>query len=249
MFRTDNDMKTHKIIWQPRGVFLVGVFLFGTLGHLLASPTSDLASTNQEVRDAAAKILRETYVPPARTKWDALVEKMKVGSLMTNFTELLAPYTNNAEGGGGSGIVGWVRYRLDDLWLLELSYTARSSSNQLIHCKLIEQIRDVWVEPPNNFTGVWRTYSANGQLRHEFQYKNGQLEGLLTTFYPDGSKCYTAQQHNGLFDGEGIGFYPSGRIKYKGQSKVGVQVGTWTWYNEDGTVQSKKEFPPPPQQK
>jgi hypothetical protein len=46
---------------------------------LEASPMSDLCSTNQATRDAAAKILRETYIPPARTNWDSLIASLKVG--------------------------------------------------------------------------------------------------------------------------------------------------------------------------
>jgi antitoxin component YwqK of YwqJK toxin-antitoxin module len=42
--------------------------------------------------------------------------------------------------------------------------------------------------------------------------------------------------------GKDTGYYASGRIKYRGQHKDGKQVGTWTWYNEDGSVQSKKDY-------
>ena len=42
-----------------------------------ASPRDDLSSPSQEVRDAAAKIVRETFVPTPREQWEPLVEKIK----------------------------------------------------------------------------------------------------------------------------------------------------------------------------
>lgn len=221
---------------------LTSFFILGALCNLIASPLSDLASPSQEVRDATAKILLATYVAPSRTNWDSLINKLKLGASKTNILELLSPYTNNIEGGGGSGIVEWERYRLDDRWLLECSYTLNTSSNVFTHCALIEQMRSIWVEPPTNFTGVWRTYWANGQKSGEGYYKDGKPDGDGIGFYSDGAKVLVHHWVNGVSEGEEIGFYRSGRIKYKGQYKIGKQVGHWFWYKEDGSIESEKDY-------
>jgi hypothetical protein len=140
--------------------------------------------------------------------------------------------------------IGKIDYGLDDRWVLECSFTNNRSgvsNSGLAQVALREQLRNVWVEPPTNFTGVWRTYWVNGQPSHEFHYKDGHPEGVLTTFRPDGSKTGVSPLRNGVPDGEETVFYPSGKIRYKGTYSAGSPVGTWVWYKEDGSVESKQD--------
>ena len=210
---------------------------------LTASPSADLGSPSQETRDAAAKILRATFEAPPRTNWNPLVEKLKLGIPKTNVLDILGHYADHVEGGGGSGITEMERYRLDDLWLLECSYTGKEASKSVLtHVKLIEQMLNVPVNPPSGFTGTWTIYYINGQKSGTGYYKNGKPDGASMGYYSDGSKALINHSANGILSGEELGFYPSGQIKYRGLYKEGSQAGTWTWYKEDGSVQSKKEF-------
>ena len=52
-------------------------------------PTSDLASPSQEIRDAAAKVLRATAKPPSKIKWFFFTCHLKKGETETNIFELL----------------------------------------------------------------------------------------------------------------------------------------------------------------
>ena len=209
-------MKTLTTVHRHGRLFLAIFFFLGCVENLLASPINDLASTNQEVRDAAAKVLRETYVMPPQTNWDFLVAKLKLGTPKTNVLEILGHFTNNIEGGGGSGATEMERYRLDDLWLLECSYTGNGSDRELTHLGFIQGLRFVIVEAPTGFTGVWRTYYVNGQECGEGCYTNGIAEGEGFGFYPDGSKLIVNHVTNGVLEGEEVCFYPSGKIKYRG---------------------------------
>jgi hypothetical protein len=225
-------------------VLAVG-FLLGE-GILYGSPIDDLGSPSQERRDAAAKILRKTYTPPPRKNWDALVRTLQLGTPQTNIEARLR--SSNLVSGmeWGSGITHVKNYRLDTLWILECSFTNTTpniSNSALYHVGIKEQLRDIWVEPPTNFTGVWRTYWANGQLSTEIKYNNGRRDGEDKTFYTDGSICVLSHVINDSWEGEETAFYPSGRIKYKGQYKGGSQAAQWVWYNEDGSIQSKKDYP------
>lgn len=209
---------------------------------LPVSPRSDLASSAQEMRDTAAKVLLTTYSPPARTNWEPLVAAIKIGSSKTNVLETIRRFCPDAQAEGGDASGSWCSesYRLDDLWMLECGFLC--TSNTLLRIQLSERLRYVWVDPPPGFTGTWTTYFANGSRSHEIQYKDGKYDGEFTAFRPDGSKCYVQHYAAHGAEGEDTGYFPSGRVMYKGVYKGGKQVGTWTWYSEDGTVTSTKDF-------
>jgi hypothetical protein len=223
------------------GKTLLWVFLcwVNTAG---ASPSSDLGSPSQEVRDAAAKILRATYTPPSRTNWDSVIASIKVGTPKTNVLELLRTFNAQPEGCGGGGGIENELYRLDELWLLECTYHFGISNLVFAGCALRQQLRFISVEPPTNFTGIWTVYYINGQKSGQGNFKEGRPEGESIRFYPDGSKALVNHSTNGVLNGEETGFFPSGRVKYRGLYEAGSQVGKWIWYNEDGSVKSKKEL-------
>ena len=212
---------------------------------LHASPEGDLASPFQEKRDEAAKILRATYVPAPRSKWDSLMSNLKLGSAKTNVLQVLGTYTNNIAGGGGSGATEMERYGLDDLWLLECSFTGDDSHRVLTNVRLVQGLRAVSVEPPRGFTGTWITYYVNGQKSGEGHFKNGLPDGECIGFHPDGSRMLVNHSRGGALDGEEVGFYESGAIEHKGLYQTNSQIGTWIWYNKDGSIQTQRDFSKP----
>lgn len=219
--------------------FIGLIVLCGSACGLAASPRSDLSSTNQETRDAAAKILREIYTPPPRTNWDALVASLKVGTSETNILQLLKPVIVRPEGGGGSGTFEAKQFRLDDWWMLECHF-----DHVFLGCELFPRPLDIWVEPPPHFTGVWTTYSINGQKDYEIHYRDGKRNGETTSFfYEDGSRAEVTHFVNGVEDGDDTGYFHSGKISYRGVNRTNEMIGTWTWFNEDGTVKSTQQRP------
>jgi antitoxin component YwqK of YwqJK toxin-antitoxin module len=224
--------------------FLLLVFL-GAAGSLLASPGADLASPSQQTRDAAASLLLASYTPPARTNWDSLVATLKVGDSKTKILEQLKPFNAGlkSEWGFAAGDSCVESYRLDDLWLLECHFYC--SSNTLVERKLADRLRDIWVEPPPKFTGVWTTYYVNGRKSHEIHFTDGKYDGEYAKFGANGSKLVVQHYTAGIAEGEETGYFPSGQIMYRGGYKAGVQVGTWTWYNADGSVRSTQNHAAP----
>ncbi|MDB6110413.1 MAG: hypothetical protein JWR69_2163 [Pedosphaera sp.] len=217
---------------------LLGLLMFCcSVSGLSASPRSDLSSTNQETREAAAKILRATYTPPPRTKWDALVASLKIGASKTNVLSLIRPFIVHSQGGAGSGTFEACQYRLDDLWILECHYDRDIFSG----CKLFPGTLEIWAVPPPGFTGLWRTYYVNGQKSMEIHYVSGKHDGEFTTFYDDGSRAVLTHFVADIQEGEDTGYFRSGKLNYRGVYKANAQVGTWTWFNEDGTIRSTKE--------
>ena len=218
---------------------LIAALLFCATDRLIASPRSDLSSISQETRDAAAKILRGSYSPPPRTRWEPIVDAIKIGDSKDKILEQLRPFSPTPEMCTASGGSYCDCYRLDDLWLVRCCY--RVSDDTLFKHELVEFLRWVWVAPPSHFSGVWVTYFPNGQRSHEIHYQDGQYSGEVTTFRFDGSKCVVQRYGPEGVDGEDTGFFPSGGVKYRGNWKAGKQVGTWTWYKEDGSIRSTRE--------
>ena len=223
--------------------FTIRLVIFSFVSACFASPADDLASPSQATRDAAAKIARATWVAPARTNWYSLVAEIKTGTPRANVLELLRTVKTTALGAGGGGGLGMIEgYRLDDLWVLDITY--REGGNfPVVEKKLVEQMKNTWVQPPTNFSGVWITYWANGQRATEVNYKNGLYHGEWMSFYPDGkSKEYVMHYNNGVSDGEDMGYYRSGSVRFRRLWKQGKPVGTSVEYNKDGSTNSISQF-------
>jgi len=170
---------------------------------------------------------------------------MKKGMTKTNLMELLAPYKIADRGGFGGGGTFSVMYQLDDAWMMTCWFHNKSDyikDEILIDWDLSPNLRQVWVAPPTNFTGTWVTYYVNGQRSHEIHYAAGKYHGEFTAFNPEGKKSHVRHYDHHTIFGESVGYFPSGRIRYRGIHKAGKQVGTWIWYNEDGSTNSVKDY-------
>ena len=103
----------------------------------------------------------------------------------------------------------------------------------------------MWVEPPTNFTGLWVTYFVNGNKAREIDYEDGRYSGEFIAYHSDGPKAYLQHYHHHIAEGADTGFFRSGRTNYQGLYQANKQVGTWIWYNEDGTIKSTRDYSKP----
>lgn len=213
----------------------LALFLAAAL-HLSASPTGDLASPDQATRDVAAKIVRATYQPPPRAKWEPLLAKLTPGMTQQAFADQFArfhlPFGPAIwESGGGSHHLT----RLDDGWQLISIFNSRSQPPTLIEVTLVANIDGFWVDPPPKFTGTWTTYFVNGRKNEEVQYRNGVYFGTSTSYNQDGTKNLVQRYDATGFTDE-TDYYPSGRIKCR-TLRAGASDNI-TNYREDGTIAS-----------
>jgi hypothetical protein len=229
-------------------ILLTGCYETTRAPRLPSASPLEIASVSQEKRNAAAKLLRSSYKPPAKTNWTALATSMKPGMGKSNLLELLRPFGATVEMTAGSGQSHSEDYRLDDAWLLRCAFNNRSrlmADDTLIRAELVERLRAVWVEPSTNFSGIWITYFVNGEKAREVTYKDGRYSGEFIAYHSDGSKAYTQHFNHHIAEGANTGFYPSGRTNYLGWYKSNKPVGTWIWYNEDGSIQTTRDFSKP----
>ena len=207
-------------------------------------PTSDLASPSQEVRDAAAKVLRAKAKPTWKIKWFFFTSHIKKGEAEKDILELLHSCKFNTEPEAGMGGLGEYReYRLDDYWLLGCVFNNNDYKRLFLEeWKLKSRWRDVFIKPPTNFSGVWITYYANGQKSTESNYKGGSRSGEFIGFDPNGSKRSVWHYDNGVAQGLYTQYFPSGQIQVQCQYSNAVRVGDRVLYYENGSKRSSEHY-------
>ncbi len=235
-----------------------------SLGSSPAASQPDLRSPLQAVRDAAATALRTNYTPPSRTNWEAMLERVPIGYPFPdlNFTGL----ANSANQGRTENFVITPTYflprtvdntlflQLDDSWRMHVTLRDSSSNAtgaQIVTARELElNLRPVFVPPPAKFTGTWTCYFPDGRVALTWHCENGLQEGEQTEYLPGDFKIVYNCTHN-LRDGREIGYFPSGQVEHVGISKTGEitpgrfvpqPVGSWFWYNEDGTLKMRQDF-------
>lgn len=220
-------------------VLLIFPILLGSAS--MASPTEDLASPIQEVRDKAAAELRVSFRSVPESRWTPVVDKISKGQSKDEILKLLQPFKVTREMGAGSGQSHSESYRLDDEWILICHF--QNEGDILIDRTLTGSVRHVDVRPPANFTGRWILYFINGVRSHEISMKDGRYSGEFTAYHASGSKAYVQHYTDGVADGTDTGYHRSGKTAYTGQYKQGKQVGTWTWFDESGKISSTRTYP------
>ena len=208
----------------------------GEVDVRLVDVSSQLGDRDPAVRRAAAEQLRNTYVAPDRNTWNALLAALRPGVTKEQLLARLTPQQAKSEGGHGTGPNHMEDYRLDDLWILRCWF--RNDGDVLFEVSLAERMRELWVAPPEGFSGTWVTYFVNGRKAHQIEYREGKYHGTYVAFHASGGKSYVQHYVNHVAHGEDTGYFPSGKVSYRGRYQDGKQVGEWTWFNEDGSVRS-----------
>jgi hypothetical protein len=194
--------------------------------HLYALPLVDLdrrhvlvaelSSPDPKVRDNAAAEIRGTCKEVPESKWQPLLKAINTGEDKADVLKLLKPLHVELVptiSGGGYQVEC---YRLDDDWILKCWY--QDGTDRLGDKQLLLDIKRIWVDCPEHYTGKWVEYFANGQKSAETNCKDGQGEG------------------------DQIRYYPSGRVWFIDHYKGGEAVGTSMWYDEKGIIDRTDEW-------
>jgi len=116
--------------------------------------------------------------------------------------------------------------------------------------------------------GKWKTYSENGNVISEVNYKQGIIDGEALfyydtdeskirikvmfeeekivdnyrEFYKNGVMKADIEYDDGLADGYAKFYYTSGKLKIKGEYSKGEKKGKWLFYTETGQVFDKQKL-------
>jgi hypothetical protein len=152
-----------------------------------AAPEDDLSSPSPEARANAAKIIQEQhlYKPAPRAPWDKLAASIKAGDSGKSVLERIqkAQIDAGATSSYSADVIASITFPdkrrisnmgfiLDDSWKLQCFFKGDS----VIECKVVEEPRDIFVWPPENFTGKWTTYRVNGESVVHY-YSHGHSAG------------------------------------------------------------------------
>ena len=214
-------------------------FAIASSSSIHATPSDDLSSSDQSVRDKAAAALRVSYQSIPESKWMPLLNELKKGLSNKEVRAILLPY-NVTEGGGAAGGGAYsTTFRLDSEWSVCCAFTQKDDI--LFKRELNHSLSGVVVPIPKDFTGRWVTYFPNGSISREENCKNGKRIGTFISYNSDGSKCIEEHYHENGIDSEQIGYHPSGKVSYRVRLSEGRQAGTLTFYDESGKVTSTRE--------
>ncbi|MEI9866090.1 MAG: hypothetical protein WDN00_16360 [Limisphaerales bacterium] len=236
---------------MKRLIAILIIFSIALCLYLLCKPaalsTADLASPSQEVRDAAAKILRAKAKPTSKLKWMLRTVFIRAGETQTNIFDLLHTYNLSVQPEAGMGGLGeYCEYRLDDYWLLGCEFNNNDDQRFILErWKLVSRWRAIAVWPSTNFSGVWINYYANGRKLMESHYKDGLLCGERISFESQGSTNAVEHFDHGKLNGSLTFYFPSGRVRMQCQYSNNVQVGIKVRFNENGTTNFIKDYSKP----
>jgi len=222
--------------------FISSLFLhlaIALLSPIHATPSDDLYSPDQSVRDKAASVLRVEFQSIPKSKWIPLLNQLKDGLSNKEVRAILIPYNVTEGGGAGGGGAHTTTFRLDNEWSISCSFTDKD--NILFKRELNHSLSRVAVPIPKDFTGRWVTYFPNGSISSEEKYKNGKRIGTYISYNSDGSKCLEEHYHKNGIDSDQIGYHPSGKVSYRVHLREDKQIGILTFYDEAGKVTSVRE--------
>ena len=216
--------------------------------QVVAELLGKLADPDSQVRSDAAAELRRLLAGDfgARTNnhgrlyWEERLRQVKPGMKHEEVLRILPPVDKDISGNwsGGTGNQHW---RLDDYWVVGVHYFYPDIVHEM-RPTLNRRARDIWVDPPAEFTGTWTTWHVNGQKAREVEYEHGKRNGALIYFYDNGRKCFKQHYVDGTCSGRDRGWYADGSKSYEGQYVDGKRDGVWTHWYQDGRLQSCEEL-------
>ncbi len=116
------------------------------------------------------------YVPTPHDKWDALTRHLNgLRGKPARAISARALQSGVLVGVGGANSTWESRTQLDVDWVL-ICYFYRGT---LARADLVTQPPILAIKPPSHYTGIWRTYRANGDVETISYYLNGKWSGPL----------------------------------------------------------------------
>jgi len=91
--------------------------------------------------------------------------------------------------------------------------------------------------------GFWRYFWANGDLKYEVFFENGEKEGLEIRYY-DAQDCIELSNsfRHGVLDGPSVTFFPNCSTRCEEIYKDGLKQGYERCYDDKGFLQTEADF-------
>lgn len=86
------------------------------------------------------------------------------------------------------------------------------------------------VRPSDDYSGVWRQWHQNGQLKMEATYKNGKLDGRRTSWHDNGQKYDEGNYESDRPVGRATSWYADGRKRHESLWATGEHIKIVSWH-------------------
>jgi hypothetical protein len=204
-----------------------------------ADDVTDLANAKQATRDTAANHLRERNAAAAHdvAYWTKRLAEIKIGSPVTDLETKLSA---KSEAGGSSGQSTSTSYRLDDYNITEITFDIQTQKILFIG-KVENRPRSVWVDPPKDFSGHWKTFFVDGKLERDYEYAHG-VYVTTSDYYDNGQLAMTRHYVAGKLEGPEVAFHPNGKKAYEGAYKHDKSEGHWLYWFPSGKVETDQTY-------
>ena len=87
-----------------------------------------------------------------------------------------------------------------------------------------------------------KRYYKNGQIKYEWNFKDGEYDGKSFSYYKNGQIHSEENYIDGKFNGNMMFYYKNGQIKEERNFKDGMEDGKMTYYNEDGSIKEVRNY-------
>jgi hypothetical protein len=195
-----------------------------------------LSDPDQAIRDQAAAQLKTLFKPSPKQPWQEKIDGIPEGA---SRAEVFAKLGINEKRDLFVAIDSQEHYRLDNTWMVPILFA--DDPGKVRTLELFEQLNRPLVAPPENFTGTWVIYYVNGVKANEIELRNGRYHGRQRSYHSNGRLHVQQHYTNQGADSEDTVYYDSGQLMYRGWIENSKPVGTWIYYNEDGSERSRTE--------
>ena len=93
-----------------------------------------------------------------------------------------------------------------------------------------------------NGSGTKKSYSENGILVAEGEFKEGLPNGVWTYYHENSKISGKGKMFNGLREGSWSYYFPDGKVQAEGKYVNDEVSGFWKFYSEDGSPKEEKNF-------
>jgi len=95
---------------------------------------------------------------------------------------------------------------------------------------------------PKNYTGIFRQWWANGQLKCEFHFVKGKLNGKIFSWHENGQIKYEHFHKNDEMDGKILTWDENGQKRFEGNYLNGREIGKIISWYDNGQKMSECKY-------
>lgn len=123
----------------------------------------------------------------------------------------------------------------EDVFYLDDKITPYTGVCQIFYTNT-QQLKEEFHFKDGILNGRQTSYYKSGEIKWTGNYRDGLMQGKWTGYSEKGIKIYEATYHNDTLKGEYTTWYSTGVPNEKGKYADNRRVGEWVYYDEAGMI-------------